>query len=91
MVKEIQIVDLNLFHQQSRLTNHKYESLLALIAHLIYRPLAKRKAISPGESLSVTLRYLVTGSMQTAIVTSYRMSQTTFHRITKETNEVILY
>ena len=49
----------------------------------------KREAIEPGERLSVTLRYLVTGDAQTTIAASYRMSKTSVSRIIKETTNVI--
>ena len=89
LIKEMQVVDEMLFYQQFRMTPQKYETLLALVARRITKSSVKREAISPGERLSVTLRYLVTGDAQTTIAASYRMSKTSVHRIIKETTQVI--
>ena len=89
LIKEMQVVDEMLFYQQVRMMPQKYETLLALVARRITKSSVKREAISPGERLSVTLRYLVTGDAQTTIAASYRMSKTSVHRIIKETTQVI--
>ena len=89
LIKEIQFFDEMLFYQQFRMTPQKYEHLLTLVAPRITKSQMKREAISPGERLSVTLRYLVTGDAQTTIAASYRMSKTSVHRIIKETTRVI--
>ena len=50
---------------------------------------SKSESIQPGECLSVTLRYIVTGDAQTTIAASYRMSKTSVSRIVKETSDAI--
>ena len=56
-----------LFYQQFQMTPEKYEYLLQLVAPNLMKDSSKREAIQPGELLSVTLRYLVTGDAQTTI------------------------
>jgi hypothetical protein len=63
----------------------KFEELLGCVGPNIRRFNSTREAIGPGERLSVTLRYLVTGDAFSTIAASYRISDTTVGRIVKET------
>ena len=89
LLQEMKLVDGMLFFQQFRMTPGKYESLLRLVGPRIRKSSVKRDAISPGERLAVTLRYLVTGDGQSTIAASYRLSKTSVHRIVKETSDAI--
>ena len=89
LIQEMKLVDGMLFFQQFRMTPGKYESLLRLVGHTIRKSSVRRDAISPGERLAVTLRYLVTGDGQSTIAASYRSSITSVHRIVKETSDAI--
>ena len=89
LIRDMRLYDHSLFYQQFRMTPTKYEDLLNMVAPQIVKSSLKREAISPGERLAVTLRYLVTGDAQTTIGASYRMSKTSVSRIIKETTLVI--
>ena len=52
------------------------KSYLAWLVQKISRRYAPREAISPGERLSVMLRYLVTGDAFSTIAANYRLSDT---------------
>ena len=89
LIREMKSYDHMMFYQQFRMTPEQYENLFRLVAPKILKSSQKREAIEPGERLSVTLRYLVTGDAQTTIAASYRMSKTSVSRIIKETTNVI--
>ena len=52
------------------------------------KPNVRREPIGPAERLSVTLGYLVTGDVFSTIAHSYRMSDASVGRITKETRNI---
>ena len=79
------LFDSELFFRMFRMLPAKFEELLGLVGPKISRRYAPREAISPGERLSVTLRYLVTGDAFSTIAANYRLSDTTVGRIVKET------
>ena len=54
------------------------------VAPYITKSFEKREAIGPNERLSVVLRYLATGDMQTTIATAYRISPSVIGRIIRE-------
>ena len=89
LVKELMLVDHELFFKMFRMMPTKFEELLSWVAPLISRSAIRRKPIPPGERLSVTLRYLVSGDSFVTIASSYRMSDTTVGRIVKETCNVL--
>lgn len=77
------------FFRLFRMSPAKFEELLGLVGSKITRFNSRRKAIGPGERLSVTLRYLVTGDAFSTIAASYRLSDTSVGRIVKETCTVL--
>ena len=89
LVREAMLFDSDLFFRLFRMTPSKFEELLGFCAPRITRKKARREAIGPGERLSVTLRYLVTGDAFSTIAASYRLSCTSVGRIVKETCSVI--
>ena len=79
------LFDSDFFSRMFRMLPAKFEELLGLVGPKISRRYAPREAISPGERVSVTLRYLLTGDAFSTIAANYRLSDTTVGRIVKET------
>ena len=88
LVQEAKLFDHEVFFKMFRMLPYKFEELLRYVAPSITKH-SKREAIGPGERLSVTLRYLVTGDSYNTIAASYRMSDVTVGRIVRETCKVI--
>ena len=61
LVKQLMLVDHELFFKMFRLMPTQFETLLALVAPKITKANTRVGVISPAERLSVTLRYLATG------------------------------
>ena len=75
-----------LFEKRCFLTVSSFsECFFGMVGPKIFHKNARREAIGPGERLSVTLRYLVTGDAFSTIAANYRLSDTTVGRIVKET------
>lgn len=89
LVKQVKLLDHEIFFQMFRMSATKFEELLRFIAPHITKDCLRREPIMPEERLSVTLRYLVTGDSFKTISSSYRMSDTTVGRIVKETCNAI--
>lgn len=89
LIKEMRLVDNELFFRQFRMNPTKFEELLSYVAPEIIKSSVKREPISPSERLCATLRYLVTGDAQSTISASYRISKTSISRIIKETTDAI--
>ena len=89
LVQEMKLFDHEYFFRCFRMTPATYERLLSFTAPFLLRSSLRREAISPSERLAVTLRYLVTGSSQIHIATSFRISPTSMGRIIAETCKVI--
>ena len=89
LVKETMIFDHEYVFRMFRMSPTKYETFLQWLAPFLVRSNVRREAISPGERLRVTLRFLVTGDAFATIAHSYRMSETTVGRIVKDTCEII--
>jgi hypothetical protein len=85
LVWEAMLFDSEFFFRMFRMSPSQYEELLGFVRPKILRVNARREAISPGERLSVTLRYLVSGDAFSTIAASYRLSDTTVGRIVKDT------
>jgi hypothetical protein len=83
LVREAMLFDSDFFFRMSRMLPSQYEELLGFIRPKILRVNARREATSPGERLSVTLRYLVSGDAFSTIAASYRLCDTTVGRIVK--------
>ncbi len=79
------LFDSEFFCRMFRMSPSQYEELLGFVGPKILRVNARRVAISPGERLSVTLRYLVSGDAFSTIAASYRLSDTTVGQIVKDT------
>ena len=85
LVKELMLVDRELFFKMFRLMPTQFEKLLALVAPKITKANTRVGVISPAERLCVTLRYLATGDGYVSIAASYRIGHTTISRIVEET------
>lgn len=81
--------DPEMFFKYCRMTPGKFDYLLKCVSPLITHSGVCRESVSPGERLSVTLRYLATGNSQQSIAESYRLSKSTVCRIISETCEAI--
>ena len=73
LVKELMLVDWELFFKMFRLIPIQFEKLLALVAPKITEANNKVDVISPAERLCVTLCYLATGDGYVSIAASYRI------------------
>ena len=76
LVKQLMLVDHELFFKMFRLMLTQFEALLYLVAPKITKANTRVGVISPAERLSVTLRYLATGDGY-ATLASYGIGHTT--------------
>ena len=67
------------------MTPARFDHLLSLVGPDITKCSFRREVIPPGERLSLTLRYLVTGDANISMASSHRISQTSVGRIIAET------
>ena len=68
----------------------RLEHLLTLVGpRITKKPCRSRKSISPGERLTLTLRYLASGESQQSLSFSFRIGRTTVSTIVNETCEAI--
>lgn len=64
LLKEMCLEDTQAFHSFHRMSKENFVKLLRIVSPLIKKEDTKlRKAISPAQRLSVTLRYLATGNL----------------------------
>ena len=71
------------------MTPTKYEDLLKLVAPQLKKSSLCRKAIWASERLTVTLKYIFSGSSQIDLSGMFRISKTCISRIVNETCEVL--
>ena len=89
LVKQLMLVDHELFFKMFRLMPTQFETLLALVAPKITKANTRVGVISPAERLSVTLRYLATGDGYATLAASYRIGHTKISRIVAEITRAI--
>ena len=89
LVRKIKIFDKEHFFLHFRKGPEKFEEVLSYIAPKITKSSVRREPIGPSERLCVTLRYLVTGDVQTTMAASYRISRSSVSRIVKETSDTL--
>ncbi|XP_028408214.1 uncharacterized protein LOC114530792 [Dendronephthya gigantea] len=89
LVKELIIVDHELFFKMFRMMPSQFEKLLPLVVPKITKANTRPGVISPAECLCVTLQYLATGNAYASIAASYCIGQTTVSRIVHETAQII--
>jgi hypothetical protein len=89
LIKELMLVDHELFFKMFRMMPNKFEELLTLVAPKITKANTRPGVISPAERLCVTLRYLASGDGYASIAASYRIGHTTVSRIVHETAQII--
>uniref|UniRef100_A0A1A7WNN8 DDE Tnp4 domain-containing protein n=1 Tax=Iconisemion striatum TaxID=60296 RepID=A0A1A7WNN8_9TELE len=84
--RELEIDDMNGFRDLLRMSVEEFNYLLERVTpHIIKRDTHLRKAISPRERLSVTLRFLATGETFNSLSFQFRIGSTTLSRIVMET------
>ena len=89
LVKELLLIDHELFFKMFRLLPAQLEILLGWVAPKIIKANTRDGVISPQERLCVTLRFLASGDAYSTISASYRMGQTTVGKIIAETTNAI--
>ena len=89
LVKELILVDHELFFKMFRMFPSQLEQLLSWIAPKIAKENSREDVISPMERLCVTIRFLATGDAYSTISASYRIGHTTVGRIIAETTDAI--
>ena len=89
LVQEMMLFDDEYFCKMFPMFPSKFEHLFTLVGAELERDNTRREAISPGERLCVTLRFLTSGDSFTSIACSYRMSSVTVGRIVKNTCKVL--
>ena len=85
LVHELKLFDREFFYKQFRMSPRRYEELLKLVGPLILKSSHRREAISPGERLCITLRYLCSGDSNITIACSYRVGISTVGYIIRDT------
>ncbi|XP_016398091.1 uncharacterized protein LOC107731504 [Sinocyclocheilus rhinocerous] len=84
--RELEMTDENGFGELLRMTAEEFEFLLRLVGPLITKQHTKmRRAISPRDRLSVTLRFLATGKTFSSLSAQYRIGASTISQIVMET------
>ncbi|KAK3924300.1 Protein ANTAGONIST OF LIKE HETEROCHROMATIN PROTEIN 1 [Frankliniella fusca] len=73
-----------------RMTPDSFEWLLGKVSPFLTKS-SKRKSISPGERLAVTLRYLASGDSHSSLSYLFRIANQTISKIVTETTAVIYY
>lgn len=86
LIQEKRLVDHTSFYKYFHMSPTKFDELLSYIGAVIAR---MRRPMSPGESLAVTLRYLVTGDSMQTISFSYRLGHSTVCHINDDTCQAI--
>ncbi|XP_035993648.1 protein ANTAGONIST OF LIKE HETEROCHROMATIN PROTEIN 1 [Fundulus heteroclitus] len=84
--KELEVDDMAGFRELLRMSVEDFSYLLERVTpHIIKKDTHLRKAISPRDRLSVTLRFLATGETFKSLGFQYRIGSTTLSRIVMET------
>ncbi|KTG37151.1 hypothetical protein cypCar_00035173, partial [Cyprinus carpio] len=84
--RELEMTDENGFGELLRMTAEEFEFLLQMVGPLITKQHTKmRRAISPRDRLSVTLRFLATGKTFSSLSAQYRIGASTISQIVMET------
>ncbi|XP_036000776.1 uncharacterized protein LOC105922503 [Fundulus heteroclitus] len=84
--KELEVDDMEGFRELLRMSFEDFSYLLERVTpHIIKKDTHLRKAISPRDRLSVTLRFLATGETFKSLGFQYRIGSTTLSQIVMET------
>ena len=94
LISEMRLVDHESFYRYFHMTPQRFSQLLSLVGPSITRQdthlhVHVRKAITPGERLAITIRYLVTGDSMKTISFSYRVGHSTVGGIIDSTCDAI--
>ncbi|KAG0711267.1 hypothetical protein GWK47_020993 [Chionoecetes opilio] len=85
LLKEMFLEDSRGFYEFHRMSKDNFVKLLNLVSPLIRKQDTKlRKAVSPAQRLSVTLRYLATGESRRSLEFQYRISHNLISSIIPE-------
>ncbi|XP_051167790.1 uncharacterized protein LOC127285696 [Leptopilina boulardi] len=72
------------FFKYTRMNKEIYQHLLAKVTPYLLKR-SRRKPLTPGHRLSMTLRYLATGNDLFSIATAYRVGESTLRKVIQET------
>ncbi|KAK4321236.1 hypothetical protein Pmani_007505 [Petrolisthes manimaculis] len=90
LLKEMYLEDQQAFYDYHRMHRKNFAELLELVSPLIKKQDTKmRKAVSPAQRLSITLRYLATGESRRSLEFQYRTSHCLISSIIPETCDAI--
>ena len=90
LIAEMRLGDHESFYKYFHMTPQRFSHLLSLVGPSIRRQdTSFRKAVSPGERLSITLRFLVTGDSMQTISFSYRVGHSTVSGIIDSTCDAL--
>ena len=90
LISEMRLSDHESFYRYFHMTPERFSLLLREVGPSItYHDTNFRRAISPGERLAITLRFLVTGDAMQTISFSYRVGLSTVAGIINQTCEAL--
>ena len=77
LIRELAVEDAPAFTRYFRMDKEKFNDLVGRLSiHIQRQDTIMRAAISPGERLAVTLRYLATGETFSSLESQFRISRT---------------
>ena len=90
LIAEMRLGDHESFYKYFHMTPQRFTHLLSMVGPCITRQDTNfRQAISPGERLAITMRYLVTGDSMQTISFTYRVGHSTISGIIDSTCEAL--
>ena len=89
LIHDLKLHDHEYFFKHFRMTPTRYEHLLSLIAPSITKNSLRREAIGASERLTVTLKFIFSGTSQVDLSAMFRISPTAIGRIINETSKAI--
>ena len=88
---ELAVEDAPSFARYFRMDKEKFNDLVGRISiHIQRQDTSMRAAISPGERLAVTLRYLTTGETFSSLESQFRISRTAISKIAYRCHQDVL-
>ena len=90
LFRELAVEDAPAFARYFRMDKEKFNDLVGRISiHIQRQDTIMRAAISPGERLAVTLRYLATGETFSSLEIQFRISRTAISKIVFEVGYIL--
>lgn len=90
LVAEMRLGDHESFYKYFHMTPQRFSHLLSLVGPSIkQQDTCLHASISPGERLTISLRYLTTGNSMQTILFSYRVGHSTVSTVIEDTCDTI--